>query len=116
MSLFIYRGYYSENNLSSSELLSLQPPGFVPTCANYNFTRFDFEPMSSNVTAYGGFAGPSGNISLSLVASTSISGYYSQLQSQPNVFPQTTSFPKGSYTVVAADEWGQLVVLHFDVN
>jgi len=25
-------------------------------------------------------------------------------------------FPKGVYTVVAADEWGQVVLLHFTVN
>ena len=72
-----------------------------------NPTGFLFQPMSQVAASYG----CNQQVCMSGSASTSAtsSGYW-------NEGGTFMSFPKGTYTVLAEDEWGSLVLAYFTVS
>lgn len=106
----IIEGYYSLGNLSSSTPLYLFNPTIITFCAaGATISYYLFEP-SSNFATTNTDARP-----LPMNDSFSTSGYWTcnSLIYNSGVFYH---FGRGTYTVVAGDEWGNIVLLHFTVT
>jgi YVTN family beta-propeller protein len=109
----IFNGYYSQSNVSSATPLYLWPTSEgYPPCPFWNFSNYLFQPSSNMMNVSNTF--PSNyHVSFSTAESHSLSGYYLP---GSNKFPPATPFPVGVYTIAAGDEWGQLMMLHFNVT
>jgi hypothetical protein len=97
----VYAGHVNSQNLSQGEQLRIFP---VVPCPMYVrlVTGYEFQPLSDlAVVLPSSGASPSpldGNVYLSMIYS-----------------PQAQQLSPGTYTVVAADEWGAFVFLYFTV-
>ena len=109
----IFSGYYGKENYSMAQALTLWNATVATPCAtNIPIASFGFLPQSDAAVAY------SSSHQIIYTTNTSMQyagvGYWTGFVAslQPPVFH---SFASGAYTVLAADEWGQVVLLHFDV-
>jgi hypothetical protein len=105
----IYKGYYDADNFTSRTSLALMEVGSYISCSPCPApTYFLFQPTSDNATLSPGSTFPYAESSstMPINLTEAISGYWT---SSDNF----VVFPPGIYTVVAADEWGQVAVLHF---
>jgi hypothetical protein len=93
----IFRGDYTASNYSSA------PP----------LTIYSFEPSSDTANVIEDSNNP-GNNYLHFNYEVTIKGYWPDNDYNSN--SKLTSFEPGVYTVVAGDEWGALVVLHFTIT
>ena len=113
----IAEGYYTSSNVTQAKLLDLVNPSTTYSCSLYlgyaNPTGFLFQPLSDMATSYGCNQQRcmSGSASTGLASSSSApgTGYWNQ----NGTF---ISFPKGTYTVLAEDEWGDIVLAYFTVS
>jgi hypothetical protein len=113
----IAAGYYTSSNVTTAKFLDLVNPGATYACTLYlgygDPTGFLFQPMSDVAASYGcnHQTCMSGSASTGLTTTSwgAATGYWNQ----GGAF---TSFPRGVYTVVAEDEWGQTVISHFTVT
>jgi len=124
----IIQGYYSEANLTDATSLPLfSPPGADYFCAavEYPPSEFDFYPLSNNVIEQSpnNELGNNTPIITNEVATQTLnfSGYLAPYNGNGttqtiNFTTRTIYFTPGVYTVVGGDEWGQLVILHFEVT
>ena len=115
----IFQGFYNQANITLAEnALLLSQPGFLENCVFSNFSHFVFQPSGSlvNITdSYPPNYAENDN-TFSMEASSSLEGNYSvqsAFLSSGRLPPNP--FPVGVYTVIGGDEWGQLVLLHFQV-
>lgn len=108
MGLAIFKGYYTSSNISTAESLKLYQPGAY-ACPTYVLliASYTFQPLSD--MAIVNVPNPSFNLSMS--AGVTADGYWAGTSAK-----NFTAFPPGTYTVAGGDEWGQLVILHFDVT
>ena len=114
----ILKGNYGENNFTQGVPLYLKAQFYMPSCAVYGdgLGNSVFMPLSNQVGRYNtstsgtwsGFWMGSGNPGRGNYCPGSNSSYNCPLALNP--------FAPGTYTVVAADEWGQIVLLSFFVN
>jgi hypothetical protein len=102
--LAVFQGTYTAGNVSQGKPLQIFPNVPCPMLIRL-VTGYYFSPDSSNATVLPG-TGSSISISIRLA----VAGTYPGQGTTPQPF--TT----GSYTVVAGDEWGTLVFLHFQVR
>jgi len=112
------QGIYGENNFTEGIPLALEPEIFPTTCAVYGGSSdyLAFMPLSDRVRrgnistagTWSGFWTGSGNFGRGNTCPGSNSSYNCHLLLNP--------FTLGIYSVVAADEWGQVVILHFKVQ
>jgi len=109
----IMKGYYADNNASAGALLDLYQPG------QYNcpmilsgIGAYVFQP-SSDMASVIGSCDPNPCLTLNMSSTVSSKGYWSSNLLQGATF---SNFSPGVYTVVAGDEWGTLVLLHFIVR
>jgi hypothetical protein len=113
----IAQGNYAASNVTAAKFLNLVNPSATYACSLYlgygNPTGFLFQPMNDMAASHGCNQQQcmSGSASTGLTSSSwgAVTGYWSQ----GGTF---VSFPRGTYTVVAEDEWGGLVVAHFAVS
>jgi len=113
----IAEGYYTSSNVTEAKLLDLVNPSTTYSCSLYlgyaNPTGFLFQPLSDMATSYGCNQQRcmSGSASTGLTTSSWApgTGYWNQ----GGTF---ISFPKGTYTVLAEDEWGSFVLAYFTVS
>lgn len=111
----IAQGYYTASNVTSAKLLVLVDPVATFNCPPWylgygNPTGFLFQPMSNMGASYGcdgTIPCPTGIASATYSIPETFMGYY-----QGDKF---TGFPRGTYTVLAEDEWGALALAYFDV-
>lgn len=107
----IASGYYGQNNLTSTQtLLRLYDAanGQI-SCSESIYTHtYSFQPLSDMVTVDPGVQNHQYTTTTSL--SVSMSGYWTPSGSS---FQQ---FPRGTYTVIGADQWGNVLLLHFTVG
>jgi hypothetical protein len=99
----VYKGYYTAQNVS----LGTQVPTFPPTvCPLYErlVTGYLFEPHSDLATVLPGSGATPMSASIDVVNGTLAGGG----QEQP--------LDPGLYTLVAADEWGSLAILYFQIQ
>ena len=97
----VYSGHLDEQNLSHGERLDIFPPTACPQYVRL-VTGYEFQPMSDLAVVLPG----SGAMPSPLVGSVNVGMSYSS-QGEP--------LPPGSYTIVAADEWGTLAFAYFTV-
>jgi hypothetical protein len=108
----VYRGFYDVGNFRTATPLSLTEIGSGPvSCTPCPApTYYLFRPISNNATTSpGSMFWYTSSPSMSINFTENIAGYWTN----STVFEV---FPTGTYTVVALDQWGQAVVLHFDVQ
>jgi len=107
----IAQGHYISSNITTASFLDLVNPTVSYSCSLYfgygNPIGFQFQSLSDMAAPYGGC----GNPCMSGTASTGgpVTGYWNQ----GGTF---TSFPRGVYTVIAEDEWGDSVLAYFTVS
>jgi hypothetical protein len=110
----IAQGYYTSSNVTEAELLALVNPNATYNCPLYlgyaNPTGFLFQPLSDMAASYG--CDQQSCMSGSASTGASGSGAITEYWSQGGTF---TSFPRGTYTVLAEDEWGNTVLAYFTV-
>jgi hypothetical protein len=113
----VLKGYYTVANFTSGTVLSIHGVQnmmcVVPTSA---LSYYVFQPNSDVFTgpladqAMGGKASTATMTTRSAAAAASLVNIYSSGLANPE------PFPPGTYTVVAADNWGQLALVHFAVT
>jgi hypothetical protein len=98
----VYLGHFTAQNVSQGSQLQIFP---ITACPMYIrlITGYLFQPNSDVATVLPG-SGPT-----PMTASVDINGTYSGLG-------QSLPLNPGTYTVVAADEWGALAFLYFEVS
>jgi len=135
LGIAVMKGYYTMSNITSGQPLSLFAPSYCPVYVSPAF--FVFDPKSNYVRM---ISAPQSSVSL-LTSSTStltvtniirdnnplgnaeraipLSGYCCRDLPGPQNCTCYTSgsipFETGTYTVAGGDEWGDLVLLHFNV-
>jgi len=112
----IASGHYTSANITTAKFLDLVNPGVTYSCPLYvgygTPAGYAFEPMSDTATTYGCIGEPclTGSVATGVEPPSwsPVTGYWNQ----GGAF---TSFPRGTYTVVAADEWGEVAIAYFAV-
>ena len=97
----VFQGYYTQSNISNLQPgseLQLAKPIFLE-CPALGGPWFTYFPFQSNETRVG--------------YQYSTAGNYGPANSSTSTF---TVFSPGVYTVAAGDEWGQMVILHFEFS
>ena len=108
----IARGYYTASNVTSANFLDLVNPNATFACPGY-FSAFGdvagyvFQPMSDMAASYGCVA-VRPCLTQEVSTGVTVTGYWGQ----SGTF---TYFPRGTYTVLAEDEWGNLAIAYFTV-
>jgi hypothetical protein len=113
----IVEGYYTSSNATAAKFLDLVNPATTYNCPQYlgygNAQGFLFQPNSDTAASYG--CGESrcftGQASTGVTAHSwgPVAGYWNQ----GGAF---TGFPRGVYTVLAEDEWGNSVLAYFTIT
>jgi len=112
-------GNYGSGNLSQGQPLDIYQPGYYNCPALFNVAEWSFSPMSDNVTLVSEQPAGTGNYTTlenmwtqpAAAADLKLSGYWpSSSAGQP------TPFGPGVYTLVAEDEWGDIVIVHFSAT
>lgn len=110
----IFQGNYDKSNFSKATALTLYNESIVYSCTTMTIVNstevFSFQPQSDLVQVTNSSGVPFFNSSISVYCPL-IGGYWiGQIGSGAY-----QTFPSGNYTMIAADEWGQVVFLHFSV-
>jgi len=105
----VVQGHYGQNNYTSSSALPFFNPTILNLCAEVTITggsnAYGFQPLSDAFTFPIGSAQPEvGTASVTITTS----GYWTVGQ---DGVAAVRPFPPGSYTVIGADEWGDVVLL-----
>lgn len=106
-------GYYTTDNLSSALPLPLYNTTILASCSLSVFTgEFAFRAMSDIFTQDAGTAYPfTDTAQLSFL----VSGYYTGGQGTSSS-AKLNGFDPGVYTIIAADEWSEIILLYFTVQ
>ena len=109
----VFSGYYSSADVLKGTPLIIFDPNGVYHCPAFSWAEgavYEFKPLSDNATVVGSCVPPC-SYDLQINQELQLSHYWT------GSYPATiNSFDPGIYTVVAGDEWGALVVLHFTVT
>ena len=109
----VFSGYYSSADVLKETPLIIFDPNGVYHCPAFSWAEgavYEFKPLSDNATVVGSCVPPC-SCDLQINQELQLSHYWT------GSYPATiNSFDPGIYTVVAGDEWGALVVLHFTVT
>jgi hypothetical protein len=114
----IFQGYYDLSNYTNGRALPLYNTTYAVTCTSTILpaTHYVFNPQSEIATAYNA-RGPVSpletNTSVSLSFTTK--GYFTGGQ-YLGTGASFHGFSPGTYTVLAADEWGKVVLVHFTIS
>jgi hypothetical protein len=105
------KGYYDAENVADGVPLELFNPNSLYTCpAMMAVAFYDFQPWSDIADVYASYDHMSFPVDMSRPF-TAV-GFWTG--SRPNA--TFSNFTPGTYTMVAGDEWGALVILHFTVS
>jgi len=115
----IAEGHYTSSNVTEAKLLDLVNPNATYNCPLYlgyaNPTGFLFQPTSDMAASYGcnqqrcmtGSA--STGVQNTTASWAPVTGYWNQ----KGTF---ITFPEGTYTVLAEDQWGALALVYFRIS
>jgi len=105
----IFQGYYDQSNYTNANSLLLYNPSVTYSCTTFAFGIFtySFQPHSDVAELLNSSGVPVFNESIS--TGGLIAGYWQEGGTYQ-------VFPAGNYTIMAADEWGQVAFLHFTVT
>ena len=109
----VAQGYYTASNISKINPLVIDNPNEFISCPYNifsNLTGYEFLPMSDTVK-FTDPADPTHSSLQQMYAQAQPNGYWT------GAYPDAVqhNFDPGVYTIVAGDEWGALVILHFTV-
>ena len=108
----IFQGYYGINNYTSGKSLPLYNTTTMFSCTvNYFPNVYLFQPKSDNISVYNDHQF---RVNTTASVSLSTSGYWTGGADTSS--PATFNAFAGSYTVLGADEWGSVLLLHFSVT
>jgi len=104
----IFQGYYDQSNYTKATALVLYNASETYLCTTfaYGIFTYSFQPHSDVAELLNSSGVPLYNESIS--TSDRIGGYWHGSTYQV--------FPAGNYTIMAADEWGQVAFLYFTVE
>jgi hypothetical protein len=111
----VFQGYFTLANISSApHPLDLYAPGMYECPEVFGIGYYLFEPLSVNATLLdlnGApiLSGPNTPLNLQM-ADTIVLGHYWDSSGAEHVFPASW------YTVAVGDDWGDLLIVHFDVT
>jgi hypothetical protein len=107
----IFQGYYTAGDLLSVTPLKLDNPNAVYPCPMIlsDISTYAFQPSGDTADVFQ-LGGTEPVLTETMNVQIHPTGYWT---GSPN--GALTNFAPGVYTVVAGDEWGALVVLHFTV-
>jgi hypothetical protein len=120
----VYQGWYSVANISESGIMPLQvaPVYQYLSCPIFQRSYYLFQPFSDVASVPVGYFVTNSSVyyqPTEMAVSSSLVGNYSMWYNAsiftPNGALLPPPFPSGIYTIVAGDEWGQMVLLHFVV-
>jgi hypothetical protein len=107
--LAVIQGRYGQDNYTSGKALAFYNTGYPYPCGEIEFVggpyAFAFQPLSD------AFSFPSGSAQPEIGAASetiTTSGYWTIGQ---DGVAAPIPFPRGAYTVIGADEWGDVVFL-----
>jgi hypothetical protein len=108
----IFQGYHTAGDLTSVTPLKLDNPNAVYPCPMIlaDISTYAFQPSGDNADVFQ-LGGTEPVLTEQMNAQIDPTGYWTG-----NANETLTGFAPGVYTVVAGDEWGALVVLHFTVS
>ncbi|MGC8558387.1 MAG: hypothetical protein ACP5NC_05275 [Nitrososphaeria archaeon] len=124
MGIAIFSGYYTLSNITSAgEPMEIYEPGIYNCPAMFHINAYAFLPHGSS-TGQPAIDNAVLNVnSYELSRTMKIGGYWSQSMpikysntGIPLLTVQYKTFEPGTYTIVGADEWGGMVILHFQVK
>ena len=118
--IVLYQGHYTNQNISSGTPLTIYTPNANTTSAprpedcpaKPDVFSYDFAPQSDNAIINLTWAGDNTSTTYSLSDSVSILGYWSGSSSAEAFHPLNP----GVYTVLAGDEWGNMVLEYVTVK
>ena len=100
----VVQGFYTSANISSAPTIGY---GVFGTTVMQGIKSYAFQPKS-DVASVMGPCGPDACFTKSMSSSGGFNGYWSR--------QQIIAFTPGTYTVVVADEWGQVATSSFTVQ
>ncbi|MDG7043221.1 MAG: hypothetical protein JRM98_03795 [Nitrososphaerota archaeon] len=113
MGIAIYSGHYMASNITmAGEPLLLYALVPCPMVILY-VKSYVFAPYGSPTTQWSDSNGTFYVGSYEIHYASQLSGFWAV---PPSGASQFRSFPAGNYTVVGADEWGQMAISHFTVE
>jgi len=123
----IYEGYYVSANLSEGTRVNVFPEGVYSCPAEYAVAYFSFAPNSDEVSLYSPQPSGTGNATVPTKMWTNpdsftqnFTGYWpspGQVCLQMSLCSQAVRpFEPGVYTLVGGDEYGQMAIVHFNVQ
>jgi hypothetical protein len=108
--LAVLQGNYTLSNYSTVTPLIIYDPSKVYIGTQVvGPTSYSFQPLSDTAVLSGGNYNSSNGLKMQY--EINVNGYWPN-----NASTTSTYFDPGVYTVVAGDEWGALVVLHFTIS
>lgn len=107
----IAKGNYSLNNLNSATPLMLFEPSIVP-CPMKQVTQYQFYAHSTKAKMYNPNNQPSIIGTTDFLAAFNLSGYWTGNMTNHSFH----EFSPDVYTIISADGWGQVLILHFSVS
>jgi len=111
----VVQGRYGQENYTAAEALTLYNPNYIYMCTTIGFASpnpaYGFQPLSDAFAIPVGSSLPDHGVA-SLTFSTD--GYWTA--GQGNVATTFKTFSNGFYTIIGADEWGNVVFLEFYVS
>jgi hypothetical protein len=112
MGIAIFQGYHLQNDLPTTNLLTLYNPQGVYNCpaAYPGLQSYTFEP-DNDTAALNGICIQDHCPAISMRSGGTYSGYWTDYL----FFATFQWFSPGLYTVVGGSEWGDILVLHFVV-
>jgi hypothetical protein len=118
----IFQGNYAAGNVSQGKPLDISDRGVHLCPAGFDIAYFSFTPLSDNITLVSPQPNKSGNATVPTdmytkraSASAEYWGFWTGWNTYPSANVSFQSFPRGVYTIVGEDFWGQSVLLHFRV-
>jgi len=106
MGIAVLKGNYSINNMSDAAPLNIFPTSAAEV-DNQTVNQYEFLPASTRAYAD---TDNGQSISVDFSHTYSLGGYFSGNSTQ------LIYFSPGSYTVIGADGWGMVTILHFSVS
>ena len=110
----VFQGNYSAADISTATPLQIYEPG-IYHCPDIlaDISSYVFQPLSDTAAVFQMSESTAGfTAGMNAEFEPAPTGYWAS----NNVGAAFTNFEPGTYTVVAGDEWGALVVVHFTVS
>ena len=120
----VFQGYYVQSNISSAgSPLQVSPVYKFLSCPQFIWSYYLFQPSSDQALIPNGHSETNSSIIYQKTTTgltALLTGNYTEMYNA-SIFTMNGAlppppFPPGTYTLVAGDQWGQLVILHFVVT